>query len=798
MITTIKKIAYSLIVGLALLCSFDLNGQQKDLDTLRLRFDFYRNQTLQEKLFVHLERDFYLTGEIMWFRIYSLDATLHRPSDVSKVAYMEILDVSGKPVAQSKVKLSGGKGTGSYFIPAVLASGNYSIRFYTQWMRNFPVEYFFHKAITIVNPFVRPETTLPTAQPRPMVKFYPEGGNFVAGVKSRIGFQITGIDDDVRAAILRNEDDTVAIVQSPKFGLGSFELTAEAGVQYRFVVRTANGSVFTQALPEPQREGYALQVSDGGKSYVRVRVHHRSESSSDVPVYLFVHARQSVIKSEMKITSDDVAEFVIEKDKLPDGVSHFTLFNESLQPVCERLYFVRPRKELQLSISSSQSNVAPRREVILNVDAKLKESNAPSADLSLSVFKLDSALTGADKSGILHYLYLTSDLAGVVESPEFYFSDDLSAASAADNLMLTHGWRRFKWDDVLNKKPTISFVPEVRNHLVTGTVTRENGTPVLGALTYLSSPGRIVNVYGARSDKNGIVRFEVRDFWETRRLIMQVDAHPDSAYRVTVNEAFETESASIPVPPLKLDPSMEEALTRRSTSMQVQDIYYRDRAIQVRSVKVDSTAFYGYPDETYFLDDYTRFPVMEEVMREYVPGVLVRKRKDGFHFILLDRVNKGVLSGDPLVLLDGVPVLDVDRIMEFDPRRVKKLEVVTRKFYSGPMSLPGIVSYSTYGGDLAGFELDPGSVSINYEGLQLHREFYAPEYDSQKARASRLPDQRHTLHWQPQLSVVNGKATTKFFTSDVPGTYIVVVHGLTPDGAAGSATFTFEVKKANL
>jgi hypothetical protein len=187
---------------------------------------------------------------------------------------------------------------------------------------------------------------------------------------------------------------------------------------------------------------------------------------------------------------------------------------------------------------------------------------------------------------------------------------------------------------------------------------------------------------------------------------------------------------------------------------------------------------------------------MEEVMREYVPGVHVRKRKDGFHFLVADKINGGLLEADPLVLLDGVPVFDINKIMSYDPLKIKKLEVVERKYYSDQLYLPGIVSYSTYNGDLAGFELDPRSVSINYEGLQLEREFYTPQYDSQKKRAARLPDQRTLLYWTPEVYVdKNGKCELEFYTSDIPGNYRVVVEGLDSDGYAGNAIYNFTVKR---
>ena len=189
---------------------------------------------------------------------------------------------------------------------------------------------------------------------------------------------------------------------------------------------------------------------------------------------------------------------------------------------------------------------------------------------------------------------------------------------------------------------------------------------------------------------------------------------------------------------------------------------------------------------------------MEEVMREYVPGVMVRKRKDGFHFLVLDNVRKTLFQEDPLVLLDGVPVFDIDKIMAFDPLKVKKLEVITNRYFLGPFNFPGIVSYTTYTGDLAGFQLDPRSVTLDYEGLQSQRIFYSPAYDNQKQRENRMPDRRNLLFWAPQVKLdKEGKSHVEFYTSDLVGNYAVVIEGLSTNGYSGSTTSSFLVKQFN-
>jgi hypothetical protein len=134
--------------------------------------------------------------------------------------------------------------------------------------------------------------------------------------------------------------------------------------------------------------------------------------------------------------------------------------------------------------------------------------------------------------------------------------------------------------------------------------------------------------------------------------------------------------------------------------------------------------------------------------------------------------------------------------MKFDPLKVRKLEVVNRIYYLGSMFFPGVVSYTTYQGDLGGLEPDRRVVISDYEGLQYGREYYSPVYDDKTARQSRLPDQRSLIYWNPDVKLgANQKTSLPFYTSDMKGKYVVVVKGLSDDGQPVSATTSFDVRR---
>lgn len=800
-------------------CLVPALGQHTHVDTLIEKFQEFREKTLQEKIYAHLSQKFFLTGETLWFKVYVADGVEHRPLDMSKVAYAEILDKANFPVLQAKIKLISGRGEGSFFLPASLSSGQYKLRLYTSWMKNSSPEFYFDEVFSIVNPFVVPEAVQGSAGTF-TVDFFPEGGHLVSGIRSKVAFRIqdaNGKGANGRGWVINNDNDTITSFAAERFGIGHLYMTPFAGQRYKAVL--ANAGAKSYSFPEVQREGYVMHLKDSGE-FIRVAI--RGSAVQSERLLLFAHARQQIINAQAKLLQGNTV-FEIPKASMVEGIAHFTLFNSSLQPLCERLYFTYPQRTLNIDITTNQKVFSRRRKVTLTLTAQASGSSA-SSHLSMSVFKVDS-LSNSDATHIYPYLWLTSDLTGRIESPEYYFTNpsQQEVAAAMDDLMLTHGWRRFEWDDVLSKGHAVSYLPEVNEHIVTASVTKD-GQPLRGVFAHLASPGKIIRTYGSWTNDLGLARFDVKDFYGMRRLILQVPEGPVSepaegsvpladslreaqeeagtggadGYAIDIKDPFSASMDTEKLSGLELTEASGANLVARSIAMQVQDIFYYEQwASQVETPEVDSSAFYGPADATYYLDDYTRFPVMEEVMREYVPGVFVRKRKNGFHFIVINSVGGGVLYGDPMVMVDGVPVLDVDDIMRMDPLQVKKLEVVTRTYYLGHSTFPGIVSYSTYNGDLGGLELDPRALSLNYEGLQVKRKFFAPEHLRENA-GDRMPDQRYLLHWEPDIAIQeDGKAKVEFYTSDVPGQYRIVVEGLDSNGHAGSRTEIFTVKAAD-
>ncbi|HLX90636.1 MAG TPA: hypothetical protein VKR32_03080, partial [Puia sp.] len=590
--------------------------------------------------------------------------------------------------------------------------------------------------------------------------------------------------------------DTLVRYASQKFGTSSFYFTPESNSRYKGVIKTSDGKVSTASLPAAFPEGYVMHLTDSIPGHIGIAV-MASGKYANLPVNLIVHTRKKINLAKSAQLENGKALFDVDKNILRDGICSITIFDEASRPVCERLYFKRPIHKLAPSVKTDENAYSKRKKVTLDLSLGWPGHTAPPS-VSIAVYRTDS-LQEVDENNIVSYLYLTSELQGNVESPGYYFQNNDSAEiqDATENLMLTQGWRRFKWEEVLQKtSKAFEFAPELEGHIITGKViNKSTGEPVPDVTTFLSVPSRHFQIASAVSDESGNLKFDIKNFFGTEEIAVQTANATDTGYRIELANPFSELPPIAALPPFDYPILQSHALLTRSIATQVRNVFNADslRAFYANS-SFDTTAFFGVPDQKYFLDDYTRFNTMEEVMREYIGNILVRRSEGHFRYRVLNYPYKLFFEDDALVLMDGVPVSNIDKIIAFDPLKVQKIELMNRKCFLGPYVADGIISYRTYTGDLAGFQLDPNVLILKYDGLQLQREFYSPKYETEEQVNSREPDFRNLLYWSPVVSFsTTGNARLSFYTSDVGGKYAVVVQGLTSDGQPFAGTETFNV-----
>lgn len=751
----------------------------------------------QEKLFIHTDKPTYLTGEIVWFKAYCVDATLHVPSELSKALYLDILDDKGNPVFQEIVKLEKGFGQGQIYLDNRLPSGIYRIRGYTSWMKNFDQDYFFVKEVTILN-FEGSPTVAATAIDSPRMSFYPEGGAMVTGIRSKVAFEVQGMKQpEQRVLLLMNEGgqviDTLKVTNN---GIGSFTLNPKSGTSYSVKVLDDSLSI-TFPLPAIKENGLAININNdpgAGKFLATVR----SNRMSDQQLFVLVHSRGRIsMTSTIKLQGLE-ARFEIPYDRLLDGISHITLFNDQFQPVLERLIFNRSDVfEFRMTLDKTQYS----RRSVASVTLDLGSLDGEEAEISLSIFA--SPFQANDgRFNIESYLLLNGDLANLKDLPNI-LPDDLSGE--IDNLLMTEHWERFQWEQILSgANPEILYPPEVMTPVVQGKVKADTSISP-GTTLMLTFPGKGTNMLTSSLDTTGTFNFVLPPnrasddllFWSPNVELTRVD----------INTPFQDGV------PSKATSQNLEYLEMSKQELSILDINnqiasaYSDSSNLQGSTKLPVSdphemSFYGTPDLSYRLDDYTRFPTVQEIFVEYAGQYVRSQKKDDMTYLYVwdQLANNGSIANNiwfeepALTMIDGIPVFDTEYIFQFDPQLIEKIEIVNHKFYLNNHQFSGLVNFVTFNGDFGGVELPRYIIQKLYHGVQKARKFTAPEYHSESPESSRIPDFRNLLHWEPSVKLTaNTAKEVKFYTSDHIGFYTVEVNGITESGRPIYDQLQFEV-----
>lgn len=771
--------------------SIHLNLKAQVLDKVQNAFSNYQQNVFQEKIFVHTDKEQYLAGEIIWLKVYTVDANKHQPTDLSKVAYIELLDQQNQPAAQVKLLLKEGGGDGFIELPRSLVSGSYKLRSYTNWMKNFNVELFFEKKISILNPQIFSSVSKSTPQNFD-IQFFAEGGDLVEGIKSNVGFKAIGENGkgiSLAGAIINQNNDTIARFKTAKFGIGKFQFTPQVNTSYKAVITSFGKDKISKDFLVAKKMGYVMSLTPQQNGNLTVEI---NSNLKDEKLYLLTYHGKNISNAIAVNVAGGKTSFSIEFAKLDEGTSHFTVFNEAGIAVCERLFFKRPTKKLDIQLKTDQSAYLKRKKVNVGLLLKDELANTTSASLSVSVRKIDS-LQGMDESDIMSYFLLASELKGYVENPSYYLNNNTEDVnSALNNLLITQGWRRFNWNEITQSRmPEFKFLPEFTGHLINGNIKMINKQPLKFVNVYLGSPGKIGQFYEAVSDTAGSFTFNTKDFYGLNEIVVQT-TQKDTASTITINSPFFEKYSSAGLNNFKFNTELIDQFENYNMNFQVQHTFQVSKWDNRKQLATDSSRFYFKAFKTYQFDDYDRFKTMEESLREVVKETFVSKVQNNFRIKLLAK--DVPMDGDPLVLFDGLPYFNMDKVMAIDPHKIKKLEILPESYHYGSSKFDGILSFFSVKSNLANIEIAPNSVVLDYDGLQLYREFYSPSYDSETQMNNRLPDFRNVLYWSPNININNkGEGVISFYTSDVTGTYIGTINGLSKNGNPGSTVFTFKV-----
>ena len=728
-----------------------------------------------ELIYLQTSKGIYETGEDLWFKAYQLNSLSFTFSNQSQTLYLQMINNKDSIVWQEKYPVENGMVFGHVYVSEKLADGDYFLEAYTR--------HSFHSDTTgiISSRKVRIIRNIAhdNQQSEDMGKdslrfdIFPEGGNLVAGLPSRVAFKATngkGYPVEVKGTLYQ-DDTPVTLFESSHDGMGFFFFTPDAEKKYR--IELEDGVCYS--LPEICPQGMTLSLSKQDKKNLEFFI-SQTEGSPAQEVCLVGQIRgmiccvaKGVLKDRLKIKMP-LSEFLYQ------GIAEFTLFNGDMQPVAERLVYVHPEKKLQINIEPDKKTYTLREKATLKI--KVTDGNGVPVKTNLGLSVFDKAyINPADPVNILTHCYLSSQIRGKIHNPLYYFDEkNKDRMQAMDLLLLTQGWRRYVWN--------IEYAPDNENLFLSDEIigiqsihSKKKRKEAQGTEQLIQISGAEGNSLYVWADSTGSFTVGTDILKELRGGYVYLKPMLSNEHKPQLEiEDYFPQIDSLRKKKQRYYPIMDIS---QSVKEQILDmpVVSNDSTILLDEVVVTRKASRPFRDK--FMGRLDSLAQMDIGMPWVCPDGHLENYKDGY-----------TVHHDPRYCPNAniVPLEERSKPVEGKTYRIIK----PKYFDGGKWFIVEDEQYVVYHGPIySEEELLRRNNLWRAKGYYVAREFYQPdEIDMQLS----TPDARNTLLWQPSvITDEKGEATVSFYCSDINTGFVGIAEGVDGTGLLGTGKCEFRV-----
>ncbi len=793
-----KNVSRRLLLILFVCCSFRLNAQM--IDSM---MKVYAEEYPEQKLHVHFDKDIYRAGETIWFKAYLFAGYL--PAINSKNFYAELIDANGKVVQRKVYPIIESSAAGNFDIAANAPAANYKFRAYTTWMLNFDSSFIYTKDIIVSDKAGVTKNTIERVNIKMVdVQFFPEGGNLVDGIESIIAFKANdaqGKPVNISGAVTNTAGVIVASITTMHDGMGTFAFSPASGEQYIAKWRAADGREGTTPLPAAQADGIVLHIENvPGK---KVFILKRSISSEKyASIRLLAQVGQEVVYKARVPLANFANSGFIPVENMPSGIMTITAFTDDWQPLAERIVMVN-NHNYQLNAEVSVPVIDLKKRARNVVEVSIADTNLTNLSVSIS----DAGLSNNQSNNtIVSSLLLTGDLKGHVNNPAYYFTNKSdSLAKQLDLVMLTHGWRRYKWQDLVQGKvPKLKYPQDQYLSLrakVFGVTSASALRPDEQLIAILQTKDSLKQVFLIPKVGRDSFVVDNLNFFDTAKVYYQFTKNTrlNGTASVAFNNGLYSGNKSV------FKDSLWDALIPFDTSA-----INRNKLISNEVAKYGSNFNTGNVLEAVTVK--TRVKTRAQQLDDlYASGLFTGD--NGFSFDLVNDPSAmsainiftylqsrvpGLTISNPTgpgtsvtwrqsatsLFLNEMPV-DAEQVSSISVNDIAYVKVFRPPFFGagGGGAGGGIAIYTRKGNDVVQTTSSKGLEMNTIVGYSSLKEFYMPNYGNSDELGI-VADYRTTLYWNPYVFLDGGKRIMKieFYNNDVTTSYKVVVEGVNEIG----------------
>ena len=775
-----------------------INQAQKPLQLLTA----WSEKSPIEKAYLHFDRDNYIAGETAWFKVYLYSD--YQPDTISTSLYVELINGTGAAIIRSVVPVLLGTATGYFELPDSLPTGSYVIRAYSPTMLNQSAGFIEKQHIFIYGKNNR--TVTPEKEKIIRIEFFPEGGNLISGFINTVAFKATnenGLPIDVKGKLFNEENEMLSNFTSHHDGMGMFDLTPAAGEKYYFLLDWDNTSK-KYYLPMQTASGIALTVIPHPEGNFFELKQRKGDLAFQVAYMIGQMQHHIVFKQEFNSNKEEI-QGVINTKNLHSGILQITFFNKNDQPLAERLCFVNNKEYIQAAeLVTDTLNFSAKGKNRFSIQLK----DTVQGSISVSITDPDYDLVAEREENIFSNLLLTSDLKGYIHNPAFYFSGESDSISTAlDLLMMTNGWRRFKWVELSEKLAKVNPYSDGSYITFSGKILLRDSKKSFAEkalLLMLITADSTRRMQMISTDKQGEFRLDSMLFFGNSRILFSDIRGKKSQY---IDVKISTDSLTRPflLPESEKFPfhindfllmnnqpklAYDFKAIQKASGLMLEGVTVKTNRkrspIEELEEKYVKGAFSTDANRTIDLvnsKDAESYQNIFDYLQIRVPGVQIIGSGFDYEVYYRQSATISAMGNIPMTIyLDEIET-DASFVSTIPANQIAMVKVFGN-FVAAAGNGPGGVMaiYTKKGADMNDV-MRYGSSMVKYNGYSITKEFYAPDYIVEKLEKGQT-DNRITLDWRPNifLNNINPKIPVTFYNNDRTKGFKIVVEGMTADG----------------
>lgn len=737
-----------------------------------------------ESVTLNTDRDIYLSGEKIWFKAFCLNKNKTSKIKLSKVLYVELFNNSRKSIIKQKFTIDNGIAQGVIEIPQEFLSGNYYLRAYTQFLKNYPADNYFTTLITIINPeFPLPKNIIESTDNQ--IDIVPEFGILIEDISTKIAYRINHnlLEDLKEAVIVDDENNIVTSSITMINGCGIFEITPNKSKAYFLHIILKDNDTIVKSLPTIIPEGIAIQTSFSEENNLVVSIINKNVLSDQSQKYLLslLSSTNQVLSEKSIIASNEITVTVFPSEILKSGVNYVRLKDIAGNIIQYSAFYKNDYREIILNFDLQKKSYSPREMVSINFSA------FPSSNLSVSIVKKGTYNQFPsyifDSQNLLRSYCQNNDHVTLNKNQK-------------DILMILYNKllssRNSRFDTAHNRNINFDWIPEIRNVSISGIVyDKVTKLPKPNIPVYISVFNKNQQIHISTSHLNGEFIFSLNNLEGNQNIYLSPKNVNEKELELKINNDFSSDFPVTSNIPLDINISHESLLSEMFINQQTNSIYELN-FVSKQLAKVSYPINIREPQISILLDDFIDTPTLETVFREIIPFCSVRRNGDDYSLHIINNLNS-FYSEDPLILIDDIPVFNVNELLKVHPSKIEKIEINYTSMILGDYIINGVISLTTETDNFGGIQLPEGSIFLEYQTISPSFKFEAPLYDSKKSKSNRIADFRTLLYWNPDLNTTQNTAIS-FFTSDHCSEYDVIVRGYTSDGEKCYGKISFSVE----